>query len=308
MDLRKLRYFVGLVEAGGFRRVADVLKVAQPALTRQIRSLEIDLGVQLVIRSKAGVTLLPAGQTLLEEAREILARVDRLGELVIQLQVSEAAGEVRIGLPSALADTLLGRIVQTVKAGHPNIQIICREGAADAAIQVEEGDLDLAVVSVAPGPVRYTCHFERLLKEQDYMLSRDTGALQAKEISLPELFAKPVVLTPLPNARRLHLEKLAAACGAKLDIVAEAATMSAQLELVSRGLCVAVLPLSAARVMQRGGISMIAVKDLISYRLMLVNRSPLRPVATGVVAEVLRSMFRVQYQDRAGADNGAGSI
>ena len=72
LDLRKLRYFVAVAEASGFRRAAEVLRVAQPALTRQIRSLEGDLNTQLFTRSRRGVELTDAGRQLMAEAPVLL--------------------------------------------------------------------------------------------------------------------------------------------------------------------------------------------------------------------------------------------
>lgn len=290
MDLRKLRYFVGLVDAGGFRRAADALGIAQPALTRQIRSLEVELEVQLVTRSKAGVTLLPAGQTLLDEAREILARVDRIPDLMAARHKSEAAGEVLVGLPSALADMYLGPLVEMVKAAYPEIKIVCREGMPDAATQVEQSLLDLAVISSPVEDRRYDCNAEILLREQDYMVAKDAERF-GTQVSLLDLFAMPLVLTPLPNARRQHLQVLAAQHGAKLSVVAEAATAMAQFDLVARGLGVAVLPMSAARMVKREGLLMKPVENLWSYRVLLTTRIPRRPLATNAVAQVLRALF-----------------
>src|SRR5258707_14044105 len=82
MELRRLRYLVKVVDAGGFRRASEMLNVAQPALTRQVQALEAEFGVPLLFRSAAGVTPTPQGEIVLREAREILARADALHGMV----------------------------------------------------------------------------------------------------------------------------------------------------------------------------------------------------------------------------------
>jgi len=91
MELRRLRYLVKVVDAGGFRRASEMLNVAQPALTRQVQALEAEFGVPLLFRSAAGVTPTPQGEIVLREAREILARADALHGMV-SLDRAQAAG------------------------------------------------------------------------------------------------------------------------------------------------------------------------------------------------------------------------
>src|SRR5258708_29547476 len=142
MELRRLRYLVKVVDAGGFRRESEMLNVAQPALTRQVQALEAEFGVPLLFRSAAGVTPTPQGEIVLREAREILARADALHGMV-SLDRAQAAGEVRLGLPPALAELILGTVVLRVSATHPDVLLISREGAAGLAEEVETGWLDL---------------------------------------------------------------------------------------------------------------------------------------------------------------------
>src|SRR5690348_4907207 len=114
MDLRRLRYFIGVAEHGGFHRAAAQLNIAQPALTRQIRELEEELGVALLIRSTHGVKLSPAGEVLLSEARRLLPQIELAGNKtkraaagqfgLVRIAFSERITELR-PVVAAFADT-----------------------------------------------------------------------------------------------------------------------------------------------------------------------------------------------------------
>jgi LysR family nitrogen assimilation transcriptional regulator len=82
VDLRKLRYFVGVAESGGFRRAAEAMSIAQPSLSKHIRELERELNTKLFERSHVGIHLTPHGHKLLAESQAILERIDNLRRTV----------------------------------------------------------------------------------------------------------------------------------------------------------------------------------------------------------------------------------
>lgn len=107
MDLRALRYFIAVLEAGSLSRAAHSLYVAQPALTAQIKKLEGELGAQLLERSHAGVTPTPAGAQLYEDARRLLSDADAMRERIQRLPQGPE-GSVTIALPFLLTSLLAG--------------------------------------------------------------------------------------------------------------------------------------------------------------------------------------------------------
>ncbi len=102
MELRQLRYFLGVCEAGSFLKASARLHVAQPALGQQVAALEEELGVRLLLRSSKGVTSTSAGKTFLEHANLVLADVER-ASLAVREAGSVPSGSVAIGLATTVS-------------------------------------------------------------------------------------------------------------------------------------------------------------------------------------------------------------
>ena len=144
VQLRHLRYFTRIVEAGSFSRAASVVHIAQPALSQQIAELELDLGVTLLHRSARGVSPTPAGDVLYHEAVSILGRIEKLTELV-RSGGPEIEGTVNIGTSSTLAATLFGPFVKACRAALPKVTLRCfAAGGTALKARLEAHTLHLA--------------------------------------------------------------------------------------------------------------------------------------------------------------------
>src|SRR6185312_15066580 len=118
MDMRALRYFVGVARAGSFSRAAAELNVAQPALSRQIQKLERELRVRLLVRSGRGVQITAAGSTLPERA-EILLGLMRQVPDAVRGSAPGAAGHVTLGVPPAAGLLIAPAIIPRFRASLP---------------------------------------------------------------------------------------------------------------------------------------------------------------------------------------------
>jgi DNA-binding transcriptional LysR family regulator len=152
MELRHLRYFVAVAEELHFRRAAERLHVAQPAVSEQVRKLEGELGVRLFDRTQRSVSLTDAGAALLEEARRVLHQAD-IAVMAARNARDRAVSRFRIG---HLPDTLpapVARAMQMLGATAPRVQVSLETGACVRLIEeVRAGRLDVAVVGL-PAPV-----------------------------------------------------------------------------------------------------------------------------------------------------------
>jgi DNA-binding transcriptional LysR family regulator len=143
VDLRLMRYVVAVAEEGGFQDAANRLHIAQPALSRQVRQLERELGVELFRRRPTRVT--EPGQAFVDEARRILADVERAVERT-RLVARGEIGTVRVGYTITAAFDALPRLLDRVYSDHPDIEVETgRRWDGELLTNLEDGEFDIAV-------------------------------------------------------------------------------------------------------------------------------------------------------------------
>ncbi len=143
MELRHLRYFAAVAAHGSFSRAANNLHLTQPALSRQVKDLEDELGVPLFVRGTNAVTLTEAGEIFYEEARDLLARADQ----AIQRVRGEAKSEVlRVGYGPSLTAGIMPKALERFQAAVPRVRIELEDLAPrEIADKVAAGLLDLVI-------------------------------------------------------------------------------------------------------------------------------------------------------------------
>lgn len=143
MELRHLRYFAAVAAHGSFNRAAQNLHLTQPALSRQVKDLEDELGVRLLARSKNAVTLTDAGEVFYEEARDLLARADK----AVQRVRGERRNEVlRVGYAPSLVSGIMPRALEKFQAATPGVRIELADlSMREMNEQANAGLLDLLI-------------------------------------------------------------------------------------------------------------------------------------------------------------------
>ncbi|WP_066258457.1 LysR substrate-binding domain-containing protein [Hydrogenophaga flava] len=243
MDLKQLEYFVRVAELGSFTRAALALDVAQPALSRQVRLLEVELRQNLLIRNGRGATPTDAGKLLLEHGRGILHQVERAREELGRVR-GALAGRVAIGLPPSLARVMTVPLTRAFRTQLPEASLSISEGLS-ATMQewLHTGRLDIAVLyNATPAPdIEITP-----LMEEELMLVQPRPPGLAEEpppppVPLAEVAALPLVIPSRPNALRMHVEAEMAAIGLRPNVALEIDGVSAILDLVADGAGAALL-------------------------------------------------------------------
>lgn len=146
MDLRHLRAFVTVVDAGGFARAAARLNLSQPALSRQIRALETELALPLFDRIRRRVQLTSEGEDLLRTTRRLLGDLDALGDRARTLKRAEG-GIVRVGATPQAMETVLAGFLPRYCKRHPGVEVqLIEDGGVRLPTRLERGEVHLALM------------------------------------------------------------------------------------------------------------------------------------------------------------------
>src|SRR5262245_7121516 len=146
MNFRHLRAFATVVDAGGFARAAERLHLSQPALSRQIRALEIELGISLFDRVGRGVRLTSQGEDLLRHSRRLLAELGSLSERARSLKAGQA-GVLRVGATPQVIENLLADFLAEYDRRHPLVEVELKEaGGGQLGDLLERGEVELAIM------------------------------------------------------------------------------------------------------------------------------------------------------------------
>ncbi len=247
MDLKQLATFVQVAETGSFTRAAMQLRVAQPALSRQVRALEVELRMPLFERNGRGVTLTDAGRRLLAHGRGILQQVDRARQ-DLEEQRGGAAGALSIGMPPSLSRTLTAPLVDAFRHRFPKATLTIVEGLSSYLVEwLAQGRVDTALIyNAEPSPA---LDLQPLLEMPMYLLSArpEGGALLGPPATLRQLAALELVIPSRPHGIRMRIEAALARQGLKPRVGLEIESVPAMLQLVQRHALHAVLSFDAVQ-------------------------------------------------------------
>lgn len=262
MDLKQLEYFVRIAELGSFTRASIALDIAQPALSRQIRLLEVELRQSLLTRNGRGALPTEAGNLLLKHGRGILHQVEVAREELGAVR-GALAGRVSIGLPPSLSRLITVPLTHAFRQQLPHAHLTLTEGFSVLMHEgLRVGNLDMAVLyntEHSPEVEINTLHTEELVLISKSTEEKAASAAAKKParkldgavkesirkrlpISLAEVADLPLILPSRPNAFRILIEGEMIAIGRKPQITLEVDGLNAILSLVREGLGHAVLP------------------------------------------------------------------
>ncbi|MCK6687219.1 nitrogen assimilation transcriptional regulator NAC [Enterobacter asburiae] len=242
MNLRRLKYFVKIVDIGSLTQAAEVLHIAQPALSQQVATLEGEMDQQLLIRTKRGVTPTEAGKILYTHARTILRQCEQ-AQLAVNNVGQTLSGHVSIGLaPGTAASSITMPLLQAVRAELPEVLVYLHENSGSVLNEkLLNGQLDMAVLYDRSPVAGITS--QPLLKEDLYLVgtrdcpgqSVDLTAVAEMNLYLPRDYSA-VRVDEAFSLRRLTAK-----------IIGEIDSISTLTAAIASGMGVTVLPESAAR-------------------------------------------------------------
>jgi len=255
VELRQLRYFLAVAEAGSFSRAAERLHVSQPPLSLHVKVLEEELGVRLLDRTNRGVSLTPAGQVFYDETRTVLRRLDQ-ARVKAQHAGQGEVGTLSVGFVSIAGYGILPPALKRFRERFPKVDVQLHELTTDAQIrEMRAGRLDLGI---GLGPVDETdLTFEKVLRESlllaapvGHRLIPRTGPVRLKALSNEHFIIPPRDIAP---GLYDMIISLCRASGFTPKITQHARQMQTVVGLVASGMGLALVPASVQK-LQRAGV------------------------------------------------------
>lgn len=240
--MRKLRYFAGVVEAKSMSRAAAALHVAQPALSKSLKSLEQDLGASLLQRSPQGVIATEAGERLYEHCQILFKQLDRARFDVLRT-AQRPSGLVSVGMPHSLMAVLALALLQTATEHLPEVRLeLKQEQSHNLAVAVRANKLDLAIAAEPRTQAGLQC--QPLLTEELYLIEsrRLDDDSTSEPISFREASKRKFVLPTIGNGLRSYVEGHFRARLLALDVRYETDAIALIPRCVISGLGASILP------------------------------------------------------------------
>lgn len=194
MELRHLRYFVVVAEEQNVTRAAERLHLSQPPLSRQIRDLEDELGVELFKRTAKSLALTDAGKVFLGEARAVLVRADQAVDAA-RAAAKNCQGKLRVGYAPSLTAKFLPQALREFGAKYPRVQVALHDlSTEECRVRLTARKLDLALTIEPPGAVKGLV-FEKVIAHEVFCAVGRTHPLaRKKQVRLKDIADEPFVI------------------------------------------------------------------------------------------------------------------
>jgi len=243
MDLSQLRTLIHVAELGSLSKAADRLHIAQPALSRQIRLLEQELGVRLFNRHGRGMIATEEGQDVLRHALRVMAELEEI-RAVVSNETAALRGHVSIGMPPTASDILAEPLVSAFRDAHPEATLRIVSAYTGYLLDwIYRGELDAAIL-YDPKSAR-TLRIQPLLEETLFLIGPPGSGLSLERpVEFAELESQRLLLPSKGHGLRTLVDNYAEEVGILLNVKVEADSYSTLKSLVGNGHGVTVLPLA----------------------------------------------------------------
>jgi LysR family transcriptional regulator, nitrogen assimilation regulatory protein len=291
MDLRQLRTFRSVAELGSLSKASDRLRVAQPALSRQIKLLEHELRIELFTRNGRGMQLTAAGQLLLERTTGLVRQIEQVRD-DLQSVGGSPSGRVVLGLVPTVSCVLSARFARRIIETLPDVSLVIVESYGGHLVEwLHRGEMDLAIIY---GP-SVDLHLAVETLGRDSMVAvgpRGSGLAERREVDIGWLAEQKLVLPSHSHGLRELIERAAARKRLPLKILMEADSFRVLTSLVEQGIGFTLLPPSAVRneVLEGRLETAEIAKPAMTRELILASPADRRPsVATSTISTMIRN-------------------
>lgn len=295
MDIKHLRYFVAIVEAGSMSGAASRIGVAQPSLSEHVKNLEYELGSLLFTRTSKGVTVTAAGEILLTRAEEILAAVESAKEEVRQ-SGTVPYGKVSLGLPSSVSMVLSVPLAEQVRQELPKVNLRA-VGSMSGFVRdwLIDKSIDLALLYDV-NALNNMITRELMTEDLQFLSSPEHWPLKSppgEPVELRDLANQELVLPSSNHGLRALIERFSHEQGIKLNVIVEMDSLAQIKMLVSRGSASTILaPASAQDYIQKNELVTAPIINPVIRRPVYLVRNPAKS-STRASREVEAMTLRV---------------
>lgn len=261
MELRQLRYFLQVADLKSFSRAALAVRLAQPALSRQIRKLEEEVGAPLFYRDGRGAILTEIGKTYYERVKGILHQLEQ-AQIEVQSAKDMPTGEVVLGVPPQLGPVFIAQLIRLFRARYPTARIRVAEGFSfQIADWLQSGRVDLGFVYE---PQAYHHLATEMMVEEALYLVGPAGSQETAgpSCAFAALVGLPLIMPDLPSTLRARVEGVAAQAGLTVRFEIEVDSLPAIKQLVMDRAGFAIMPFAAVGdEVRRGLLSAALITD-----------------------------------------------
>lgn len=305
MDIRQLRYFVGIADRGSLSSAAGHLGVAQPSLSQHIMHIEEELGVQLLVRSTRGITLTESGKRLYHHAQGILGAVEAAVS-DLREHGGELRGPVSFAFPSSVSNVLTVPLAETIRNDYPKVMLRAMD-AMSGYVQawLSEGAIDFGILYDV-NAVRHLRSRPLLVENLFLVAAADAwsgaigpGGIALEPVALADAIGLGLVLPHRSHGLRDMIERFADASHIRFDVALEMDSLSQIKVMVARGSAYTILAHAAvSEEIRRGELVLVPISDPAMQRTVYLVTNPARPmtraakaverVAINIVVELVR--------------------
>jgi LysR family nitrogen assimilation transcriptional regulator len=283
MDFRQLRTFTCVAELGSLSKASDTLRIAQPALSRQIKLLEHELRAELFTRNGRGMVLTDAGRMLLARTSGMVRQIDQIRD-DIQSAQGPPSGRVVLGLVPTVSCVISARFARRCVEVFPGISLRIVESYSGHLVEwLHRGEMDLAILYGRSADLHLTVQS----LGRDHIVAvgpRGSGLSRKKQVDIGWLLRQRLVLPSHSHGLRALIEHAAAIKNIKLDVQLEADSFRVLTNLVEEGLGFGLLPPSSVRGEVKDGRLEVATLSKPLTRELIIASPIDRPASTATAA------------------------
>lgn len=295
VDFKRLASFMWIADLGSLSRAADRMRVAQPALSRQMRLLEAELGVPLFVRHRRGMSLTPAGEELRSRLLGPLRQIELVVEDIRSLS-DEVTGNIAIGVPPTVSHVLAGALAKRVVNQAPNVSLRVVEGYAAHLIDwLQRGEIDVAILYGPAADLQLKTE-DLLIEEICLVGSAESDLSPSRSVRFKDLAALPLILPSRPHGLRVVADNAAIKAKVKLSVRFQADSFVLMKELVESDLGYSMMPYSAiVREAEAGRLRWSPIVEPTVNRHLVLGT---HPGTTSRIAKTLAKMVRREIADQ----------